>query len=361
MAGHSLSIPGFSSSTQIEVKDESFSTLGWSGLVTATTVVVTDQTVAALYGDALGITLRKAGGEVHQFLCEPGEGSKSLAAAERLYRFLADRKFPRDGTILALGGGVVSDLAGFVAATWMRGVRWVVCPTTLEAMIDAAIGGKTAINIPGGKNLVGAFHAPELVLIDPSCLKTLPEREFRAGLAESVKHAMLAGEEYFAWHESNAAAILARVPAVVSALIERNVAFKVSVVEKDPFERTGTRALLNLGHTLGHAIEETSGYSLRHGECVGLGLIAACELSTQLCGLDRAWVDRVRTLLHRFELPTRIETAVDTGAIIEVIGRDKKIRCGAVRWILLSALGSPIIREGLDKATVQTVIGSMSR
>jgi 3-dehydroquinate synthase len=343
------------------VRDESHSLAAELFRSDRPTLLVTDRHVAALFKDAVCDARPKGWSDPAWFVVEPGEGSKSLVTVEQLYRFLAEQKFPRDGMIVALGGGVVSDLAGFVAATWMRGVRWTICPTTLEAMIDASIGGKTAINIPGGKNLVGAFHPPELVLIDPSFLRTLPEREFRAGLAESVKHALLAGEEFLAWHETNADAILTRTPAVVNELIERNVAFKVSIVEKDPFERNGMRALLNLGHTLGHAIEETSAYALRHGECVGLGLIAACELSVQLCGLDRAAVGRVRSLLHRFGLPTQLETAFDANAILETIGRDKKVCGGAVRWILLSAIASPVTHEAADQALLRKVIDDLRR
>lgn len=324
-----------------------------------TVLVVSDRNVGPLYAETAFVSLRNAGFETLEYVVDSGEASKSWVYADGMYRFLGERRFPRDGVIVALGGGVVSDLAGFVAATWMRGVRWVICPTTLEAMIDAAIGGKTAINIPGGKNLVGAFHPPEWVLIDPTCLRTLPEREFRAGLAESVKHALLEGEGFFAWHETHAEAILAREPATITQLIERNVRFKLSVVEQDPYERTGTRMILNLGHTLGHAIEEGCGYSLRHGECVALGIIAACELSARLCGLDRVPIERVRTLLTRLGLPTRLGVDLSLSSLIETIGRDKKIRRGAVRWVLLRAVGAPVIQTGMDEALVQAAVADL--
>lgn len=324
-------------------------------------MVITDRHVGSLYASTVLRSLRDVGIDAVEYVLEPGEGSKSLACADGLFRYLSDRRFPRDGVIVAVGGGVVSDLAGFVAATWMRGVRWVICPTSLEAMIDASIGGKTAINIPGGKNLVGAFHPPELVLIDPTCLRTLPEREFRAGLAESVKHALLAGEEFFAWHESNVEAIVGREQATITELIERNVGFKVSVVEKDPFEQTGTRIILNLGHTLGHALEEVCGYSLRHGECVALGLIAACELSASQCGLDRTVVDRAKTLLARFGLPTRLGVEVTSQALIKTIARDKKVLSGEVRWVLLSSIGQSIIQERMDETLLRRVIDDLRR
>ena len=360
-----LQLPGTVASTAIEVNCESLSRIG--GLLCAansiqvaeSVVLVSDRAVAPLHATAALLSLQKAGIEAVMYIIEPGETSKSLASAEGMYRFLSERRFPRDGMIVALGGGVVSDLAGFVAATWMRGVRWAICPTTLEAMIDASIGGKTAINIPGGKNLVGAFHPPELVLIDPTCLRTLPEREFRAGLAESVKHALLGGEEFFAWHEKNADAIVTRDPDTLSELIERNVRFKVSVVASDPRERTGARMILNLGHTTGHAIEEACGYSLRHGECVALGLIAACELSTQICGLDRSQADRVSALLARFGLPTRMGVELTLSSLTEAVGRDKKVRSGEVQWVLLRSIGTPAIQSGVEDRFFQLAVSRL--
>lgn len=314
-------------------------------------MVVSDRNVAGLYGERICHSLRAVGVDAGEFVIEPGESSKSLASAEAIYRYLADRRLGRDGIIVALGGGVVCDLAGYVAATWMRGVRWVCCPTSLEAMIDAGIGGKTAVNLPGGKNLVGAFHPPELVLIDPTCLSTLPEREFRAALSESVKHALLDGEVSLAWHESNATAILAKEPSVLAKLVERNVRFKSSIVERDPYERTDERATLNLGHTLGHAVEEVSGYELRHGECVSIGLAAACELSARLCSLAPATIVRVRAILERFGLPTRVPADLPAASLQEAIARDKKSREGQVRWVLLEAIGRAIIHKGVDEST----------
>lgn len=297
----------------------------------------------ALFAEPVSRSLAEAGFAVARFVIEAGEQSKALRVAAAIYESLVERRFSREGIVVALGGGVVGDLAGFVASTWMRGVRWVNCPTTVEAMIDAAVGGKTAVNLPGGKNLVGTFHAPRLVLIDPDCLSTLPDRDYRAGWAESVKHSLLESEESFAWHERFADSIAARDPRVVAELIERNVRFKSSIVERDPFERIGARIHLNLGHTLGHAIEECSGYALRHGECVGLGLIAACRISTTVCGLKASVGDRVESLLRRLGLPVRWRCAPPFERIVAAMELDKKRDVGAVRWVLLEAPGRPVV------------------
>jgi 3-dehydroquinate synthase len=332
------------------VGNELLGTLGPDALSRA--VLVTDATVGALYADTVSDSLRGGGITPLRFDIEPGEGSKSLDNASRLYRFLSDNRIARDGVIIALGGGVVSDLAGFVAGTWMRGVRWVVCPTTLESQIDAAIGGKTAVNIPGAKNLVGAFHHPALVLMDPGCLKTLPDRDFRAGLAESVKHAAVFSTEFFEWHERSAAAIAAREPAAVQELIEWNVRIKAGVIERDPYERTGERMLLNFGHTIGHAIEQAVNFELRHGECVAIGMLAAAHLSRSV-GLGEPAIDRLRALLDRLGLPTGLRQRAPFNKIMSAIQRDKKGVAGTTRFVLLEDLARPVIRPDIPEDLIR--------
>jgi 3-dehydroquinate synthase len=241
----------------------------------------------------------------------------------------------------------------------MRGVRLVICPTTLEAAIDAAIGGKTAINIPGGKNLVGAFHQPLLVAIDPTCLKTLPRRDFCAGMAESIKHALLSSAKFLEWHEANVDPILALDATVTMRLIEDNIRIKADIVSKDATEQEGLRVLLNLGHTIGHAIEECCGFTLRHGECVSLGLVAACRLSNRLGMLDSANVERVEQLLTRFHLPTRLETRIAPDRIVSTIHLDKKVYGGSPRFVLLEDIGRPVVRGDLPEATIREVIQSL--
>lgn len=311
-------------------------------------VLVSDSTVMALYGASLSDSFKRARMEANKFEFPPGDGSKNLATAAALFRFLVDYKITRDAVVIALGGGVVSDLAGFVAATWMRGIRWIACPTTLEAQIDAAIGGKTALNIPGGKNLIGAFHPPMLVLIDPQTLRTLPDRDYRAGLAESVKHAAIFSPEFFEWHETHADAILRRDPAVVLELIRRNVKIKCDVVQKDPYERIDERILLNFGHTIGHALEEASRYELRHGESVALGMIAAARISQELGRLPAVQVNRLCQLISKLGLPTHWASPITAEEIFEIVKRDKKVHAGRIRWVLLSDFGEPIVSESVS-------------
>jgi 3-dehydroquinate synthase len=262
---------------------------------------------------------------------------------------------------VALGGGVVSDLAGFVGATWMRGVQWAICPTTLEAMIDASIGGKTAVNVPGGKNLVGAFHHPRMVLIDPDCLVTLLDRDLRAGLAESIKHAALFSPEFFEWHEQNAEAILRRESQVLSELIDRNVAIKVDVVRRDATEQSGRRMLLNFGHTIGHAIEECCGYELRHGECVALGMVAAATLSESLGLSDASVAEQIRGLANCFQLPTHLPSAIPWPRVLEVMRRDKKAREGKLQFVLLQAIGKPAVRRDVDEWHIRQAYEALIR
>lgn len=322
-------------------------------------LLITDRYVGQLYGHAAAQSLREAGLKTLEFQIDPGEGSKSLEVVGEVYRYLAGHSLARDTMIVSLGGGVVSDLAGFVAATWMRGIRFVVCPTTLEADVDASIGGKTAINVPGGKNLVGAFHQPILVAVDPVCLKTLNARDVRAGLAESVKHALIFSDEFVTWHEANAHAILALDDPTVVELILRNLRVKAGIVEKDAHERTGLRMLLNFGHTIGHAIEECSRFALRHGECVSLGMVAACRLSHAMGLLDQSVVRRAETTLARFGLPTELRDPIDTDLIMATIRKDKKIRGGTEHFVLLEAIGRPVVRDDIPQQAVRDAYESL--
>ncbi|MFQ5494333.1 MAG: 3-dehydroquinate synthase [Phycisphaerae bacterium] len=322
-------------------------------------VVVTDETVGDAYGELVVRALGRAGFYPCIRRFAPGEASKDLATAGELYEFLSARHIGRDAVIVALGGGVVSDLAGFVAATWMRGVRFAICPTTMESAIDASIGGKTAINITGGKNLVGAFHQPILVLVDPTCLRTLSPRDVRAGLAESVKHALISSESFLEFHEDNAERILGLDGTVTGELITANIKIKAGIVEEDVHERGGRRMVLNLGHTIGHSIEACAGFALRHGECVGLGLLAACELSRDRVGLDGSVVERVRALLQGFSLPIRLEQAIDADQLLEAMLNDKKVRGGRARFVLLEAIGRPVIRDDVPEAEVRRVCESL--
>ncbi len=322
-------------------------------------VIVSDKRVGAIYGSDLSASLHRAGFETLEYCIEPGEGSKSLAVLANLYQFLADHTVARDAVVVALGGGVVSDLAGFAAATWMRGVRFAVCPTTLEADIDASVGGKTGVNLPGAKNLVGAFHQPILVAVDPTCLKTLEPRDVRAGLAESIKHALISSDEFLTWQELNVEAILALDDTLTSELILRNLRIKAEIVERDALERTGARALLNFGHTIGHAIEACCGFTLRHGECVSLGIVAACRLSHGLGLLEQPAVERVEAILKHFGLPTQLTEPIDTDRIMLSMRNDKKTQGGALRFVLLESIGQPVIRSDVPEQQVRAAYESL--
>lgn len=268
-----------------------------------------------------------------------GEPTKTHHHAQRLYDALAAAGIQRRHAIVAVGGGATSDLAGFVAGTWMRGVRWFVVPTTTESAFDAALGGKTALNHPAGKNLIGVFHSPAGIFVDLGFIESLPDRDYIAGWAESVKHAALAGPAQLEWHRERARAIRSRDPATFLEFARWNLAFKNSIVELDPLD-TGLRGVLNLGHTVGHALERGSAYELRHGECVALGLLAEARLSEA-----RAWLTRdERQLLHQtveaLGLPTS-HRLHDTQAALQAALLDKKNQGDALAAVLLRRLGEP--------------------
>jgi 3-dehydroquinate synthase len=290
---------------------------------------------------------------------EPGERSKSLETAATLYDQLADAKIARDDVIVAFGGGVVGDLGGFVAATWLRGVRCVQVPTTLLAAVDASVGGKTGLNHTQGKNLIGVFQQPAAVVIDPDLLSTLPAREYSAGLAESVKHAAIRDPALLAWQEDQHAEILARDGIALERLIARNCEIKAEIVARDERE-AGVRAILNYGHTLGHAIEHVLGYELRHGECVALGIVAENELARARGQLRRDVAERIRTLLETFALPVRLPRAVDPDGILAACRMDKKTRSEAVNFILLRDVGDPCRVADVSDAEIVAALAAVA-
>jgi len=322
-------------------------------------IVVTDENVAGQFGNRAAETLRSVGCAAEVAIIPAGDASKSLRRVELLYDRLASFGVSRDGAVVAVGGGVVTDLAGFVAATWMRGVAAVLCPTTLEADIDAAIGGKTGVNHSSGKNLIGVFRHPPLVVVDTDCLKTLSDRDMAAGMAESVKHGVITGEAFTAWHERNASAVLGRDEATLGELIARNIDIKASVVARDEREESGARAVLNFGHTIGHAIEKVSAYRLRHGECVSLGMVAACRLSQAMGLLANDVADRVERLLRVYGLLTRLDQPVDVEAICDHVGRDKKTMAGKTRFVLLKALGETVLESDVPQDAIRSAIASI--
>lgn len=328
------------------------------------TVVVSDDIVSRLHGKALASALDRP---TLDLTVQPGENSKSLLTAGALYDALAAGRIGRDAVLIAFGGGVVGDLAGFVAATWLRGVRFIQVPTTLEAAIDASVGGKTAINHAAGKNLIGAFHQPCGVFIDLEFMSTLDERNFVAGLAESVKHAAIVDEQmgpavnrqFVQWHEQQADSILARDNAVVQDLIVQNVMIKAAVVQADERE-AGRRAILNHGHTIGHALEHSLGFELRHGECVALGMVAENVLAAGRGLLRQADADRMLRLLQRLGLPIRLPRPIDWAEFEAGISMDKKVRGGRRTFVLLSAIGRTAYVNDIEEAELRAALAAIS-
>ncbi len=307
-------------------------------------MVISDQTVADLHGAKAVASLEAAGYQVSLLPFPPGDASKSLAMAERLYDGLAAGGIERSSLIVALGGGVSGDLGGFVAATWLRGVPFIQAPTTLEADVDASVGGKVAVNHASGKNMIGAFYQPRRVVIDVACLRTLDRRDLAAGMGEAVKHGMIRDAGLFAWYEGRAEAILGCDEAVMAELIERNCRIKAAVVAAD--EREGhLRAILNLGHTFGHAVEAEMHYQLRHGECVAIGMVAACRIGQRRGTIAAEEVARLEALLARLGLPTRIPGHIPTDVLLEWMKRDKKVKAGKIQFVLPKGIGEVYITD----------------
>jgi 3-dehydroquinate synthase len=292
-------------------------------------VVLSDETVADLHGAGLPWPVLRF---------PPGEASKTREEWARLSDRLLELGLGRDGGVVALGGGVTGDLAGFVAATYLRGIPYLQVPTTLLAMIDASVGGKTGVDTPHGKNLVGAFHPPAAVAIDPRALATLPERDFRSGLAEAVKHGLVADAGYLDWLEASAPAILAREEATLARLIRRSVELKAAVVGADERER-GLRAVLNAGHTVGHALEHVSAYALTHGEAVALGLVAETALAERLGVAEPGTHERTRALLAALGLPVTLAQPLPSDALLAAMATDKKNRAADIRFALPAGVG----------------------
>ncbi len=315
--------------------------------------LLSDEAVFARFGDRAAASLQIAGYSVTRAAFVAGETHKNLDTVARLYDVLLNDRLERRSPLIALGGGVTGDIVGFVASTYLRGVPFIQCPTTLLAMVDASVGGKVGVNVAQGKNLIGAFYQPSVVVIDPETLRTLAPRELRCGMAECVKHGLLGDADLFAWTEANVEPILALEMPVLTELIERNVALKARVVMEDEKEQ-GIRAWLNLGHTFAHAIEATTGYTeLYHGEAVGLGLIAAVWLSIELGGCERDLLPRLRALLQRIGLPIRVPLPA-RAELAAAMGFDKKAQDGKLRLILLDAIGKARIANDVDTHLVAT-------
>jgi 3-dehydroquinate synthase len=295
--------------------------------------------------------------KVETLVLPAGEAHKNLDAVAKVLDALAQLGATRDACVLALGGGVVGDIAGFAAACWMRGIDFVQFPTTLLAMVDSSVGGKTGVDHPAGKNLIGAFHQPRAVIADLDTLATLPDRELRAGLAEVVKTACIGDADFFAWLEAHVDALLARDADALTHAVVTCCRFKAGVVMRDEREH-GERALLNFGHTFGHALEAEAGYgTLLHGEAVAIGMILAARLSTRLGMAHDADIERLRVLLQRIGLPTELPPGMAPDALLARMRLDKKNRAGALRLILWRGIGQAEIAENVDADAIRIVLG----
>jgi 3-dehydroquinate synthase len=314
-------------------------------------LVVSNETVAPLYYDALAQSL--ADRDITSINLPDGEAFKTVATMQKVLDQLVTTGANRDTTVIALGGGVVGDIAGFAAACYMRGVAFVQVPTTLLAQVDSSVGGKTGVNHEKGKNLIGAFHQPQLVLIDTETLNTLPIRELRAGLAEVIKYGAICDPQFFAWLECNMAALLDKNPEALAYAIQRSCELKAEVVAGDERE-AGRRAILNFGHTFGHAIEHCLGYGQwLHGEAVAAGMVMAAEMS----GIPAADLARLRALLEVAGLPVQ-PPALSSERWIAAMGMDKKVRQKQLRFVLLRALGDAYVTADYEQAGLRALIGA---
>lgn len=332
--------------------------LGEAGLA-GPAYVISDEAVFYHYNDEVEAALRSAEIPFDSYTVPPGEASKSLETASHIYDWLVQRKAERGHTIVALGGGMVTDLAGYVAATFARGLPLVHVPTSLLAMVDASIGGKVGVNHPQAKNMIGAFYQPHFVLMDPATLRTLPPPELYSGWAEVIKHAFIADADLLAFLEDNAERILALDPEGTTEAIRRSVAIKAAVVSEDEREETGLRTTLNYGHTLAHAIEAASGYArFLHGEAVAVGMAAAAQISCRMGLLSPDVAERQRTLLERYRLPVRAE-GLDRANVEAAMSLDKKVRGKAIRWVLLEGVGCPVLRDDVPPGMVAEALGEV--
>jgi 3-dehydroquinate synthase len=321
--------------------------------------VVSDSDVHRHYGRRAEDVLRDAGFDTDSCVVPAGEASKTFETASQIYDWLVAHRAERGHAIVALGGGMVGDLAGFVAATFLRGLPLVHVPTSLLAMVDASVGGKVAVDHREGKNLIGAFYQPRLVVADVATLKTLPPRELTSGWAELIKHALIQDADLLGLLEAEATALASLNPETTTQVVARSVAIKAQVVSEDERETTGRRTILNYGHTVGHALEAAAGYSgLLHGEAVAIGMMAAAEIGRRLGVTPLPLVERQRAVLERFGLPLK-PPQLSLDRVLNTITLDKKVSGKVVRWVLLADVGLPVLRQDVPEALVEEVVAEL--
>jgi len=350
------SYPVFVGYGLLEKLGEKIKETGLSGVVS----VISDETVFPLYDSKVEGILKNAGFAVNSFAVPPGEETKNINSALKIYDFLVEHRIERDDILIALGGGMVGDLAGFVAATFLRGMPWIPLPTSLVAMVDASIGGKVGVNHPQGKNLIGAFYQPSFVLTDVQTLNTLPDRELSSGWAEVIKYGLILDKEFFEFLEANADKLIKLEPNAVAQAIARSAAIKAQVVSEDEKER-GRRIILNYGHTIAHGLEAASQYRrFRHGEAVAIGMMGAAKLSQRLGLLSSDIVERQQSLLQRFGLPVSF-SGLSLAEVVRAMELDKKIRTKAIRWVLLTDIGQTTIRSDVPRRDVLAILQELSQ
>jgi 3-dehydroquinate synthase len=348
----------------IELKERSYPILIGAGLLRDAALIgnaiaakqlliVTNETVAPLYLQQVVDSC--AGKKVSTLVLPDGEVHKTLASIARILDALMDARANRDAAVIALGGGVIGDMAGFAASCYQRGIDFIQIPTTLLAQVDSSVGGKTGVNHPGGKNMIGAFHQPRAVITDLDTLRTLPHREFRAGLAELVKHAVIHDEKFFAWLEQHAADINSHEQSALTSAIRRSCEIKAEVVAVDEREQ-GLRAILNFGHTFGHAIETATGYGeILHGEAVAMGMVLAADLSVRLGWLSGTDHNRMLALFEALKLRTSAPP-IGTQRARELMGMDKKVLDGKLRLVLLKRLGEAVVTSDFPHAQLDATL-----
>lgn len=325
--------------------------------------VVTNSTIAPLHGAALGRTLARCdtGGEPLWIELPDGEQHKTMATVETILTRLLEARFDRGGRIVALGGGVVGDIAGFAAAIYQRGIDFVQVPTTLLAQVDSSVGGKTGVNHPLGKNMIGAFHQPRAVVIDTDTLNTLPDRELQAGLAEVIKYGLIQDADFFTWLEEHVDALRSLDPDALAYAIRRSCACKADIVAADERE-SGQRALLNLGHTFGHAIEAGMGYGeWLHGEAVGTGMAMAARMSERMGWLSPEERERTEALIRRAGLALEPPSALTPARFRDLMAIDKKVASGRLRLVLLRAIGTAVLTDAFDDQALDATLHEYAR
>lgn len=311
------------------------------GFVGRKLCIVTDTNVAPLYHDAVKTALKEVSADVFSFVFEAGEKNKNLDTVQSLYQKLIEQEMDRKGVLIALGGGVVGDLTGFASATYLRGIDFIQVPTTLLAQVDSSVGGKTGVDFSQYKNMVGAFHQPRLVYMNMSTLLSLPDREFACGMGEILKTGLICDGDFFNFVCQNQPSIHSKEFQILSCMIRRCCEIKAGVVERDPKEQ-GERALLNLGHTIGHAVEKLKDFQLLHGQCVGVGLIAAAFLSMNRGLLTREEYEQVRNGCRSFELPLCVDS-LQAEEVLKATKKDKKMELGHIKFILMDGIGKSFI------------------